>query len=198
MKKCSKCQIEKPVLAFCVDKSRPDGRSYVCRECRNVRTAPGPAIPERRFMAGFGMAWCRECSDWKLAAEVRRGMCQAHINARDRGRYATDPDYRHRRRQHVHSRKRGVAQVPAGAAELLLETFGGECAYCDRSAETWDHIEPVARGGQTIPANIVPACASCNSSKKTQDVWEWLDRTGRSPGSSKIEAILFRQHCMLA
>lgn len=56
--------------------------------------------------------------------------------------------------------------------------FGGECAYCGGTPRkgqrlTRDHLEPVSNGGRTIQSNIVPACASCNSSKGAEDFKEW-------------------------
>lgn len=57
--------------------------------------------------------------------------------------------------------------------------FGGECAYCGGTPRkgqrlTRDHLEPISKGGRTIQSNIVPACASCNSSKGADDFKEWF------------------------
>lgn len=128
-------------------------------------------------MAAQGLRWCRGCGDWLTAELVtRQGVCRPHANAEYRARYADDP---RAVRARVHARKRGVAPVPTIAQELLLERFGGRCAYCPAPATTWDHVVPVAHGGQTTPGNIVPACTSCNSSKGTRDVIEWLTSQGR-------------------
>lgn len=57
--------------------------------------------------------------------------------------------------------------------------FGGECAYCGRTMRkgerlTRDHLEPIKEGGETTQDNIVPACASCNSSKGASEWREWF------------------------
>lgn len=57
--------------------------------------------------------------------------------------------------------------------------FGGACAYCGCTPRkgqrlTRDHLEPVSTGGRTIQSNIVPACASCNSSKGAEDFKDWF------------------------
>lgn len=57
--------------------------------------------------------------------------------------------------------------------------FGGECAYCGGTPRkgqrlTRDHLDPISLGGKTIQSNIVPACASCNSSKGADDFREWF------------------------
>lgn len=38
MKICSKCKIAKPIGGFPVNKSKKDGRGYICRECHKLYT----------------------------------------------------------------------------------------------------------------------------------------------------------------
>ncbi len=46
----------------------------------------------------------------------------------------------------------------------------GLCHYCQKkfpsSQLTMDHVVPLARGGESKPGNIVPACSDCNRNKK--------------------------------
>ena len=50
----------------------------------------------------------------------------------------------------------------------------GKCAYCqarlNMSEFTFDHVKPVADGGQTTWENIVCACQPCNGSKAAKSV----------------------------
>lgn len=96
----------------------------------------------------------------------------------ERRRYATDETYRASRRQHSHSRRRGVEPLPVEAMELLTEMFAGRCAYCPSPAASWDHLVPVSKGGRTVPGNIVPACVSCNSSKNNRDLFDFIEQNG--------------------
>lgn len=54
------------------------------------------------------------------------------------------------------------------------------CRYCaargvGAPATTLDHIKPVALGGDFwSPANLAPACLSCNSAKGDTPLDEWL------------------------
>lgn len=48
----------------------------------------------------------------------------------------------------------------------------GICEYCRRSVGaaqlTMDHVVPLARGGKSIPGNVVPACRPCNADKRLE------------------------------
>jgi hypothetical protein len=39
-----------------------------------------------------------------------------------------------------------------------------------------DHVWPVARGGRSVPSNLVPACISCNSRKNASTPLPWVER----------------------
>lgn len=39
-----------------------------------------------------------------------------------------------------------------------------------------DCVQPVSRGGRYTLENVVPACASCNASKRNDEVTSWLRR----------------------
>lgn len=59
--------------------------------------------------------------------------------------------------------------------------FGGECAYCGCTPKrnqrlTRDHLLAVTKGGSTTQGNIIPACATCNSSKGSEDFKDWYMR----------------------
>jgi 5-methylcytosine-specific restriction endonuclease McrA len=191
---CVKCETWKPFAGFCADKSRGDGLASACRDCRNVRTTTGPGRKERQQQAGLGSAWCRACQTWLPTDQIHQGLCRKHINEAARAHYASNEAHRVTRRQHAHSRKRNVMPMPHEGQQYRAESFGGHCAYCGEPATTWDHVHPVAEGGDTTPDNILPACAPCNSSKGTRDVYEWLEATGRRPSERLIEWLAFMSH----
>lgn len=187
---CHMCGMWKFISEFGVDRNRSDKRHAVCKACRYLRSSPGPSKEKRREMLGQGFRWCRRCESWLPVTQVYAGLCRKHANEETRRRYATDRRFRLERIQHARSRKRGVGPIPPQAQELLLEEFEGLCAYCDEPATTWDHIVAVRRGGQSTPGNVVPACFSCNSSKKDNDVFVWLERMGRKPSERLIDRLL--------
>jgi 5-methylcytosine-specific restriction endonuclease McrA len=183
---CHGCHAWKSREDFVSDRSRGDGRAATCSSCRNDRILPGPSIRERRRQRANGLAWCAQCATWLPVASVRGGKCRQHHAAYARHRFATDADYRYRRRSRA-SRRRHVAAVPPSGEELIAEHFGGRCAYCAKPADTYDHIVPVSRGGVTDIYNIVPACRSCNSKKKDKDPDEWLASIDPDRAAAVIE-----------
>jgi 5-methylcytosine-specific restriction endonuclease McrA len=57
------------------------------------------------------------------------------------------------------------------------------CAYCDKAAETWDHIKAVVVKGEFsgyghILNNLIPCCKHCNSSKGNKDWKQYLEKEG--------------------
>lgn len=193
LKWCFRCRQWHVVADFGLDRTRGDGRSAKCLRCSRVSGQPGPTPPERRDMRAAGRAWCRRCRDWLPAGDVRGGLCRPHTREYERTRYALDPRYRAERKQHAHSRKRGVRPIPVVGHEFLLERFGGRCAFCRRPADTWEHLTPVSRGGNSTPGNVVPACASCNSSKKDRDLFEWMTRKGFIPCDELVERLILAE-----
>lgn len=58
----------------------------------------------------------------------------------------------------------------------VLERDGYTCSYCgtaDGSMEA-DHVVPVISGGQDVLDNLVCACRTCNRSKGSKSVSEWM------------------------
>ena len=49
------------------------------------------------------------------------------------------------------------------AARFAL--WGNKCWMCGIAAECTDHVKPLSKGGSNWPANIRPACISCNARK---------------------------------
>lgn len=58
------------------------------------------------------------------------------------------------------------------------------CHWCGAPADTADHLTPKAKGGTDHPDNLVPACRSCNSSRRDRGGTPATART-RSPETQR-------------
>jgi hypothetical protein len=66
--------------------------------------------------------------------------------------------------------------------ERLKMILPQACCYCGSDEHlAIDHLMPRAKGGADTGDNLVWACRSCNSSKGTKDVFEWLSSRGQTP-----------------
>jgi hypothetical protein len=197
LKRCIKCKGWKPATEYNVDRSRYDGRTARCCACVRQPTATGPSLRERAANRVAGRAWCAGCCGWVPLAGMRNGRCPDHARQQIRERYASDPAFRHAVKTRAYLRKRNVEAVPPVGETFLLALFDGKCAYCDTAtADTWDHMVPVSKGGRTTPGNIVPACRPCNSSKGDSDLADWMQAKGYEPSDTLWDRIAF-QHASL-
>lgn len=81
---------------------------------------------------------------------------------------------------HILSSSMGPSGRPSAKDWLELKSeaiaeHGARCTYCDVETSDLhlDHVVPLARGGSSHRANLVPACKSCNSAKGSKSWEEW-------------------------
>jgi 5-methylcytosine-specific restriction endonuclease McrA len=60
------------------------------------------------------------------------------------------------------------------AVEYAQIIEGDPCVYCGSAGTEKDHIVPVSRGGVGEWLNLAPACRTCNASKQTTDVLQFM------------------------
>jgi len=77
----------------------------------------------------------------------------------------------HARRRAREAGASGVKYTTHDHIAARVTLFGGVCAYCREAPyEHLDHVIPLSRGGSHWPANLRPACSSCNM-KKHDRTW---------------------------
>ena len=88
---------------------------------------------------------------------------------------------RSRRARAARKRKRRIAAVDNDlTAEqwASIKAAWNGCAYCGATDGTLqrDCVMAISRGGRYTIDNVVPACASCNTSKCNDEVTGWMRR----------------------
>jgi 5-methylcytosine-specific restriction endonuclease McrA len=88
---------------------------------------------------------------------------------------------RSRRARAARKRKRRVNAVVndlTGDQWATLKEAWKGCAYCGATEGTLqrDCVMAISRGGRYTIDNVVPACASCNTSKCNDEVTGWMRR----------------------
>ena len=70
--------------------------------------------------------------------------------------------------------------LTASQWDALQQAWAG-CADCGATGQPLqrDCVLAISRGGRYTLENVVPACASCNTSKCNEEVTAWIRRTRR-------------------
>jgi 5-methylcytosine-specific restriction endonuclease McrA len=116
--------------------------------------------------------WRKHPAD-RLTHDRERAKHQA------RWRHMTDISYRLYHRSKSKRRKaqeRGSRTVMLSPDQLWRRwvDFNHTCAYCGVGGDLQvEHVVPISKGGEHHLGNIVPACQSCNFSKRKADVLTW-------------------------
>lgn len=89
---------------------------------------------------------------------------------------ARNPDANAHYRRARRAREAEALNIPYTRLQLSerMSMFGDRCAYCGGDFEHIDHAIPLARGGPHILANLRPACSTCNLSKNSKTIAEWM------------------------
>lgn len=84
----------------------------------------------------------------------------------------TNPDKAKARSKRRHRRERAahVEYFPEWETVLLADP----CAFCGATSTTIDHIDPLRKGGAHAVDNAIGTCRSCNSSKGTKTLLQFL------------------------
>lgn len=117
-------------------------------------------------------------ADWKprqvLSAEERK----ARRRKSHRAWVKRNPEYMRAAYKLKYARRRNAPAIPFTPEQWQQKViyWGNRCylqipSRCTGVPQTMDHVKPVVRGGMHTLANLRPACAPCNSSKK--DAWPY-------------------------
>lgn len=163
-KKCTLCLQTKPLSSFHKDLSSADRLTQRCATCRNIlQNAYRIDKQENAWTSKKRPTQTPE--DKRLrdnAYRRKRNALLVFANATSRA-------------------KRFESFIGVFTKKEINRLYKSPCTYCGSYDKiSLDHVMPLARGGRHTKGNIVPACFSCNSSKKNKTLTEWKMSDGRS------------------
>ena len=154
-----------------------------CAHCDEVKSAS--EFHKAKNTVDKLASWCKDCA---------RAYSREHYHAHKKARIASDRRYKHTfmgwlnnvaARHAVRAKAAGVESTLTGQElyEKLVETKS-HCVYCgDKLTRqygprelNWDHVIPMAKGGNNDAPNVVPSCQRCNSDKGERTPDEWTNR----------------------
>lgn len=202
MKTCTKCQIEKSLDEFGLNRPSPDGRATYCKTCKREY--------QKAYYASNTDRYRRYAKNWRTTnktykAQVDAAYAKAHPDrvAKAKAKYreshreqlrAASKEYGARTKEakakySAEYRIRNLDKIALKEARRRTRKAGNgvfvilpkelrklktqPCIYCGGKAEHMDHITPISRGGRHSIGNLAPACAKCNLSKRDKFVVEW-------------------------
>lgn len=190
-KPCTKCGAMKKLDEYPLDKRNPDGHWNMCTECVQARTA---IYNQSEEGIATRNAWRAANPDKMRASNARGAARQAkwrethkeHLQTYFHERYLAESEqfkeYQKTRRllhpdkmREHESRKRAlkaaapVDDLSEAQFQEICIAFKHRCAYCGKKPKklTREHVTPYKHQGSNTLWNVIPACHSCNSSKRT-------------------------------
>ena len=164
---CSHCGEPLPTDAIAITK-------YCSRKCKDAAGYLRNGDKARATQAVYR----KQNLERRAASDLARRLADPEKSkARHRANYAADPTAyksgRDKRRSLV-SASADYRHVSFAEWTSLLNRHGGGCAYCgSKDKIEMDHVVPLSKGGRHAIGNLLPACFSCNRSKRARFLSEW-------------------------
>jgi 5-methylcytosine-specific restriction endonuclease McrA len=140
-----------------------------------------------------GDRFCADCGTWLPPLKKRSDAIPRCKKCRNKVRYSKTEDAAKARAKRwsktpkgrlagqVHRNRRRalkrsvVATLTAQEWQDILTFHNHACVYCGATGNLeMDHFHPLSKGGDFTKNNIVPACRSCNASKRDRPAWEFM------------------------
>lgn len=156
MKECTICKAIKPIDEFYKD-SRKSGRYRAsCKSCERASSAKR----QKRYKENDPEAYRKQ--------HLKR---QKAYNKRQKNNRSESFLKKEVARQRKYKDLRRGIEHDTEYANIVINDI---CSYCDRPAQSIDHIIPVVNGGNGSSNNLTGACLSCNSSKHSRSLLNYL------------------------
>ena len=198
VKVCNKCKKELSINLFCINNATEDGLQLMCKSCnkqyrqdnreRISRSSKAYRKVHKERIVEYAKKYYKSNKGKVLEAckkyhDTHKGkiakVCKLYRETHKEQRKQWNIDNPGKRRQYIHRcRAVKLSILCTFTPEEWVEVkkrFNNTCAYCgkDKPLEQ-DHVYPTSKEGEYTSGNIIPACKSCNSSKKNKLFRDWF------------------------
>lgn len=199
-KVCTNCKKELPTTAeyFYRKKSAKCGFNNWCKECTK-NYLHGYNLTYRRDRSEYLKEYYQSnkdkimqyCKEWQKENRTKTNRTNQKWKKNNpekvrlnniKGHKSYNEKYPERKKLADHKRNAIIRKLNFGFTDKdwnnCLYYFDNKCAYCDRKLgkPTLEHFIPVIKNGELSRWNVIPACKSCNSSKRDNDFFDWYFR----------------------
>lgn len=182
MKRCRRCGEIKTLDGFNKKSASKDGHTSQCRQCSRAQDAKWRSQNTDRRRAYREQAKVQRSQYAKAWYERNPGYRERYYEENREASYERryrwielNPE-KHRA---LSAKRRALLKDSPdldAVADYMALIRRDPCVYCGSPTEHIDHIIPLADRGAHEWQNLAPTCASCNTSKATQDVLTFMLR----------------------
>lgn len=186
MRTCIKCHTDR----FHDDFPIHDGKfGNVCKPCRKTARITRAKAHKLRHLVSYNpptVKRCPSCTQVLPAAAFRVNLtradglasacrfCHSRQCHKSRRRNPETVQQYVQRRTELEHNAPGIEPTEDELRELVL-SFDGKCAICEvQQATGFDHMTSLKRGGSRSISNLQPCCVSCNGSKGSMTMEEFM------------------------
>jgi 5-methylcytosine-specific restriction endonuclease McrA len=170
----------KPCLPLAIEERAATLRKPRISEQKRLKTAEEKHETYRFYKESHRELYRASSRKWREREKIDPAML-AKRRASDK-KYKTSDKGRLICRLHRQRRRAALRTTPQRVTPLqikiIFSAFAGFCAYCPEPATTIDHVIPLAKGGEHIASNLLPACSACNSLKGAMSLDAWAKLRG--------------------
>lgn len=184
MKKCTTCNVEKPLDEFHRGEAYKDGRRCICKSCtselhakRYVKKTPDYFIERKKKRELEKIELRVKLDEIRAIDKLERAKTrleQTKVRVENRKIKRKEQRLSERRvpfsrRAERNNAKHGTSgKLPHNVVYTLLLTQSCGCAYCGKNILTDNHLDhkvPTSRGGENTLSNVHLTCPTCNIQK---------------------------------
>ncbi len=173
LKRCSKCRTLKDCAAFAKNSNMSDGLQKWCKTCwQEYNQTHKDEVKE------YNNSWRTENREQKRLSNKMWADQSGYYQIR----YINHREYYLSQGQTRRGRILGVpGRITPEIVVRLYEESEDHCGYCGiRLFGKFhvDHIQPISREGSNLEENLCISCSSCNLSKGSKILPEWVETRG--------------------